>query len=297
MIVNAANLQTLFKGFSTSFNKGFDGAESHYKDVAMVVPSASRETTYGWLGQFPKMREWIGDRVLNNLTVSGYTVVNRLFEDTIAVARIDIEDDQFGVFGPIIEELGKSSAELPDDLIFSLLARGFSTPCYDKQYFFDTDHPVLNEFNVVTNVANTDGGTGNPWFLLDTSRAMKPMLWQDRIPAKLTSLDRDEDENVFLKDQYLYGVRARANAGYGLWQLAWGSKQPLDAAHYETARVAMRSFRGDEGRPLGIRPTTLVVGPANEGAAQRLLVNDLDAFGASNSWKGTAKLIVTPWLT
>jgi phage major head subunit gpT-like protein len=27
-------------------------------------------------------------------------------------------------------------------------------------------------------------------------------------------------DRVFLKDEYLYGVRARYNAGYGLWQFA-----------------------------------------------------------------------------
>lgn len=295
MIVNQGNLQTLFKGFSTSFGKGFASADSHYKDVAMVVPSAARDTTYGWLGQFPKLREWIGDRIVRNLTAHGYTVVNRLFESTVSVPRTSIEDDQFGVFGPILEEMGKASGEFPDELIFALLAAGFTTLCYDGQYFFDVDHPV-GSGEAVGSVSNMQAGAGAPWFLLDTTRAMKPMLWQERTPFNLTALDRDDDTNVFFRDEYIYGVRGRANAGFGLWQLAFGSKAALTAANYAAARAAMMSFKGDEGRPLAIKPSLMVVPPSLEEAALTLLNNETGAGGATNPWKGTAKLVVTPWL-
>lgn len=296
MIINQSNLKTLFEGFSTSFNKGFDGADSHYKDVAMVVPSAARETTYGWLGQFPKLREWIGDRVIRNLTAHSYTVVNRTFESTVEVPRTSIEDDQFGVFGPIVEELGKTTGEFPDELIFLLLAAGFATACYDGQYFFDTDHPVGNGVGGVQSVSNMQDGVGPPWFLLDTSRSIKPMLWQDRIPFKLTSLDRDDDENVFFRDRYVYGTRGRANAGFGLWQLAFASKAGFTGGNYAAARAAMMSLKGDEGRPLAIRPTVLVVPPALEEAALKIVNSENGAGGETNPWKGTARLIVTPWL-
>ena len=31
------------------------------------------------------------------------------------------------------------------------------------------------------------------------------------------------DDNVFFEKKYIYGVDSRDNAGYGLWQLAYGS--------------------------------------------------------------------------
>lgn len=67
-----------------------------------------------------------------------------------------------------------------------------------------------------------------------------------------------------MTDEYLYGVRARANAGFGLWQLAFGSRAPLTAANYAAARASMSSIKGDQGRVLGIRPNVLVVPPALE---------------------------------
>ena len=99
-------------------------------------------------------------------------------------------------------------------------------------------------------------------------------------------------------------MRARANAGFGLWQLAYASQAPLNAENYELARIALQTLKGDENRPLGIKPTHMVVPPALEGAAMRLLNNGTrivtvgaDMVAVQNEWAGTAKPIVTPWLS
>jgi len=294
MLINKANLTGLYHGFNTSFNKGMEMADSHYREIAMVVPSNTTETNYGWLGQFPKLREWIGDRIIRGLVAHSYTIKNKVFEETISVPRTDVEDDQFGLFGPLMTELGRVAGSHPDELVFSLLAAGFQTSSYDGQFFFDTDHPVAGQ-----SVSNMQAGAGSPWFLLDTSRSMKPMLFQERMPYAFQSLTAEHDENVFMRDEFLYGVRARVNAGFGLWQLAYGSKATLDATNYAAARSAMMGLKGDEGRPLGIKPDTLVVGPSLESAALQLIANELiinSGVAVSNEWAGTSKLIVSPWL-
>lgn len=300
MIINGSNLTGLFKGFNTSFNKGLEGAASYYKNIAMLTNSEGSDETYAWLGQFPRLREWVGDRVLKNLAAHGYTLTNKTFEDTIKVKRTDIEDDKYGVYGPLMTELGRAAGEHPDELVFALLALGFSTKCYDGQYFFDTDHPVKNTDGTESSVSNYGGGSGTPWFLLDTSRAIKPLIFQQRMPYALTQLTADTDENVFMRDEYLYGVRGRANAGFGLWQLAYASKEALTPENYAAARQAMQELKGDEGRPLNVKPDTLVVPPALEQDALKLLNNALTVSGGaavSNEWAGTAKPIITAWLS
>lgn len=297
MLINDASLNVLFEGFKTAFSAGFAGAESAYREVATVVPSTTREETYGWLGQFPKMREWVGDRHVRNLTAHGYKIVNRDFEQTISVGRNDIQDDQYGLFAPMLQEMGRTAAEFPDELVFGLLAAGFDTNCYDGQFFFDTDHPVGDGESAPASVSNFGGGSGTPWFLLDCSRPLKPLIFQERMPlGTLVRKDRPEDDNVFMKKQFLYGSDGRCAGGFGLWQMAYGSKQTLDAAGYAAARAAMMAFRGDNGRPLGIRPTHLVVPPSLEGAARELLTSALAEGGETNEWAGSAKLIVTPWV-
>lgn len=287
-------LAGLFKGFNTSFNKGLNTARTYNQEIAMRVASTGREETYGWLADMPKIREWIGDRNVHNLKLHGYTIRNQLFESTVAVNRTAIEDDQYGVFGPILEKMGRDTAVHPDDLVFTLLAQGFSKLCFDGQYFFDTDHPVVNNKNE-TSASNMQDGAGTPWFLLDCSQPIKPMIYQERLPFQFTEMDEPTDGDVFYKDRYTYGVRGRSNAGYGLWQLAFASKAELNAANYEAARSSMQSLRNDSGKPLRIMPTHLVVPPTLEGPARRLL-KAMSENGSTNEWAGSAELIVSPFL-
>jgi phage major head subunit gpT-like protein len=237
------------------------------------------------------MREWVGERQIKNLSLETYTIANKDWESTIEVDRNEIMDDAVGVYNPVIAELGRTAAVHPDELVFDLLSRGFVTTCYDSQYFFDTDHPVG-----AGTVSNHGGGAGTAWFLLDTTKSLKPLIFQSRKEVEFIAKDRPDDEHVFMKKKYLYGVDRRDNAGYGLWQLAFGSKQTLDATGYAAAREAMMSFKDSEGKPLGIMPSLLVVPPSLESEARELIVNDADASGATNKWQGTAELLVVPWL-
>lgn len=291
MIINQATLAAIYKSFKTIFNEAFQGVEPMYERVATVVPSTVREETYAWLGNFPKLREWIGDRHIKSLSAYGYSIRNKDWEATVEVDKNDIADDSIGVYRPLIAEMGRSARAHYDELVYGLLPQGFSTLCYDGQYFFDTDHPVGGQ-----SVSNYGGGTGTAWYLIDATRAIKPLILQIREAPEFVSKDSPTDENVFMRRKYLYGVSCRDNAGFGLWQLAYASKQTLDATNYASARAAMMSFKDDEGKPLGIRPNLLVVPPSLEGAAREILLSERDANGATNPWRNTAELLVVPWL-
>lgn len=290
MIVNQGNLQTLYRGFSAAFHAGFGSAPPDI-EVAMEVRSEAREEEYGWLGQWPGLREWVGERALRGIVQHGYTIRNRKFESTVEVRRDDVRDDRYGVYGPMFTELGRAAAAHPAEIVYAALKKGFEATCYDGQYFFDTDHPVQGK-----SVSNDGGGAGTAWFLLDLSRAIRPIIFQRRRNYEIEMMNAANDEHVFMRDTYRYGVSARVNAGYGLWQLAYGSKQDLTAANYAAARAAILGVKGDQGRPLGCMPTHLVVPPALEGKALEILNAERDTNGKTNVWKGTAKAHVTPWL-
>jgi phage major head subunit gpT-like protein len=296
MIINSQTLDLAYRGFKTVVSDAMMQAPAFGKEIAMTVPSGSRDETYGWLGAFPAMREWIGPRVVQNLQANGFTIRNRKFESTLEILREELADDKLGLFKPMFAEMGQAAVRHPEELIFGLLASGFTQTCYDGQFFFDTDHPVTDANGTVTLVSNTGGGAGTPWYLLDTSRAVRPIIWQEREPYAFQQLTQEDSDFVFMMDRYLYGIRARVNAGFGLWQLAYGSRQTLNSANYAAARAAMMNLTADSGRKLGITPTVLVVPPSLEEAGLNLLNTEFGAAGASNAWKGTAKLIVTPYL-
>lgn len=296
MIINRANLNTLFTGYKTIFNRALEDAPSDWNKVAMPVPSGTRQETYAWLGSSTRFREWLGERVIQNLASHDFTIKNRSFENTVGVDRDDIEDDTYGVYSPLIAQLGNDAKTHPDELVFALLAAGFVEKGYDGQPFFDTDHPVVDENGVEQSVSNFQAGAATPWFLLDTSRMIKPFIFQRRKDYTFVAMDRNDDEAVFSRKQFRYGVDARCNVGYGLWQLAFGSKADLITQNYGLGRAAMMSVKGDRGKPLGIRPSLLVVPPTLEQAGLEVLKAERDVNGATNVYRNTADLLVTPWL-
>lgn len=154
MLVNKANLTAVFINLKTIFNKAFDGAPSDWQDTAMKVPSGSSQNDYSWLSRFPKMRKWLGDKVIKALSAFKYTVVNDDFEATVEVDRNDIEDDQIGLYGPQAQEAGYSSRQLPDEIVTELKDGAFENVCYDGQYFYDTDHPIKDPNGTVSSVSN-----------------------------------------------------------------------------------------------------------------------------------------------
>lgn len=301
MIITPSALTSLMVGFNNAFEGGKTQAASQYRQIATVVPSSAKSTTYGWLGKWPAFREWIGDRVINDMAASSYAIVNKPFESTIGVDRDDIEDDNIGVYSPLFQEMGRASEVFPDELVFPLLDGGTANLCYDGQNFFDTDHPVYPKADgtgAPASVSNYNDGGGAPgpaWFLLDTSRALKPFIFQTRRPMQFQAMTKMDDEQVFMAKEFRYGVDCRANAGYGFWQMAYCSKAALTADNVWAAMEAMRGFKADGGKPLGIKPNLLVVRGTMEKAALEALKANIGG-GESNTLAGKLTVLVADFL-
>lgn len=292
MDLNRANLLALNTAFNTAFNATFTDTPTTWAKIAMKVPSTTRHQAYPKLDDIKGMREWVGERHIQRLGRDGFTITNRKFENTIAVSADDIADDQIGLHTTMVQDFAQTAAELPDELIYDLLPLGFTTDHYDGQKFFDVDHPVRDEDGVERSVSNYTDGAGPAWFLIDDSRAIKPMIFQDREAAKITAKTNLTDDNVFHQDEFLWGVKRRCAAGFGAWQLIHGSKAELTPASYATARRSMLEMRGQHGRKINLRPKLLVVPPSLEGVAREILLAERTTAGATNVWRGTAELHV-----
>jgi phage major head subunit gpT-like protein len=318
MEITAANLTALFTGFDVIFQRGFEKPPSYYERIATVVRSTSRQTTYPWLGRTTRFREWLGERVVQALETHSYTIVNKDFEDTVSINRNDIEDDNYGVYEPVIEQLGWDAKVHPDVLLFSMIKNAVTTPSsvlgYDGQPFFSAAHqvgPLAAGGDARDSSASNinSSGSGSYWFLIDASRVVRPFIFQLRREYTVTRMNTLTDEAVFNRREFRFGVDARANTGVGLWQLAYASNTDLsNPANYGAARAAMRTIKTDAGLPFGAlasrKDVYLLVPPTLEEVASQLLHSDfMVGAGASasvptgNIWKGTAELIVSEYLS
>lgn len=297
MLINQQNLQALQTSYSAAFNKPLQEARKDYERIATTIPSSSKYNSYNWMGQIPGIREWIGEREIQNLDNYQYLIANKSFEMTVGVPREDIEDDNFGVYTPMMTMMGEQTADFPNTLVFGSMKKGFQEKCFDGKPFFATDHPVgketysnkgtaelseesytaartammsikgdngkplniipdllvvspknehkarlilkADQINGTTNVLKDTadllvrtelaGASESTWYLLCTKRFLKPFIFQQRKKFKFVSMNKEDDTNVFMRKEYLYGVDGRCNAGYGFWQMAFGSDGSVPA--------------------------------------------------------------------
>lgn len=61
------------------------------------------------------------------------------------------------------------------------------------------------------------------WFLLDTSKPVRPFIYQERKAPVFVEQTDPQAEDVFNRKKFKFGAEARAAGGYGFWQLAYGS--------------------------------------------------------------------------
>lgn len=61
------------------------------------------------------------------------------------------------------------------------------------------------------------------WFLLDTTKPVKPFIYQERQAPEFVEQTGMDSDDVFNKGLFKMGAEARAAGGYGFWQMAVGS--------------------------------------------------------------------------
>lgn len=294
--VNAAFISEVNREITARFKRGLTRIAPVYPQIASVERSTTAQSIYGFINAIGSLREWVGNRVVDDFSSYDFAIKNRNFEKTLRVRKTDLEDDQFGFYGTQAEDLGDAAARHPDKLVSALLEAGFTALGSDGVAFFATTHPnpvsggsnLSNKGTTALSVASyaaaraqmqalTDAGgeildinpnllivppaleetarnilfadpvfvsgvpqnnvwkgsaellvmrrltDTNNWYLMDKSKIVKPLIMQFRKDPVITSLTSLTDENVFKRNEFLYGVDYRGEAGYALWQLAFGA--------------------------------------------------------------------------
>lgn len=313
MDINRTNINALFTGYSQAFKNAFAMAEDTYKKFSMEVSGAQPIMEYPFLEAFGGMREWLGPRQIKNVSSKKLTVKEKPYEDTVGVKARDIEADQYGVYTPIIAQMGLNAGGLWNDLaIAALVANGnwldgaaffgtsrtygdntisnYGTAALTgctfasgavtagtyrtariamMSYLGHNDKPLGVKPNLLVvgpkleatakmilqgqgipgsvatgestyvsglPVSNPDYGTAelvvcpdlvgtydDYWFLMATQGIIKPVVVQKGKEPVLIRKDREEDDNVFDRDEFLYGTKAYGAAALAFPHLCYGA--------------------------------------------------------------------------
>lgn len=307
MIVTSDILALTLAGLKTDFDAAYRDAQqrAQWNMVATEIPTTLPIQNYGFLGRGATMRRLRDESVEQAVAQKQYSIADSIYRGTMKIERKAIEDDQYGLLKLRVTDLGAEPIRHWDELTFAGLSRGFSSLCYDGQYFFDTDHAegnsgtqsnttsaslsdnalkaaeaammafvddkgipmgitpdtlVVGPANAYTGrtligsevvVHNPGDGTvgsgataytpytnvwkgayrlvvspyvtGYNWFLLDTKRAVKPIVIQNREDVPIVVESDMLEQGAAMREEYKFSVRGRYEQGYGLWQLAYGS--------------------------------------------------------------------------
>lgn len=153
MDINRGNMDALFTGYSQAFKNGLAVGSVDYQDLCTVVPSGTKITEFPFLEQLGGMREWLGPRQIKNVSSKKLQVTARTFEDTVGIPVNDIEDDQLGVYTPLITEMGMNAGNIWGELVFAALV-GNAT-WLDDVAFFSASSRSYDGTNAIANYGTT----------------------------------------------------------------------------------------------------------------------------------------------
>ena len=148
MLITPANLNIFFTALDTRFWQAFSQAPVWHEQVATVYPTNTEQWLMGWIGALDKLRVWKGARITHTPAPQTYGVTVLPFELTESIDMFKLEDDQHGIYGPVVAHMGEMSAKWPDytlrDLIEGLgdFASTASQLGPDGVSLWNTAHPV-----------------------------------------------------------------------------------------------------------------------------------------------------------
>lgn len=285
------DLRTFSVAVSAIFKQALIGNSASPADELFteVTGGNARELEFPITYGVGPLREWKGSRIVESIKRSSYRITTKKFEKTLSLPVEDEEDDNLDLYLPSIRTLAIQVSNWKSQQAHKVIEQNL--PAYDDVPFFSASHPENGQL-----VSNYQAGAGPAWYLIDASKPIKPWLWWTRVAPTIKPKTGDGEDNVFWRDELIWGTRARGGGGYGLWQYAYKSKAPLNAANLEAAEMAMRDRADDNGETLDTIPTVLFIPRQLRWDAQRLLGPSV-VSGSDNLYQNLYKVIVSNRLT
>lgn len=155
MLIKNATIDALNTAVITRFREAITDSLVQMPELATVVPSTTMLNTYGWWEQIPGMREWIGEREVQNIRENAYQLVNKFYEFTVGALRDHVEDSNLGNMSLAMNYVSDAIRTWKDDLLVTALQAGTTNTTFDSVAFFATTHPLsgTNQSNLFASTA------------------------------------------------------------------------------------------------------------------------------------------------
>jgi phage major head subunit gpT-like protein len=114
----------------------------------------------------------------------------------------------------LVRATGLAVVVPPNMMLTAIQALGQTVVASTQQVF--QPNPIQGAARIITLPYLTDAAV---WYLLKTDTAVRPFIFQDRMPLEFKAVAEGSEEE-FMRETYLYGVRARYRMTYGYWQNA-----------------------------------------------------------------------------
>lgn len=140
MSFDTAQAEVIKRGLTGVFDITARNTNVFYPTICTVINSRRADENYGFLGSVNGVREWLGNRIFNQLRAGEYRIANKAWESSLEIDRFNLEDDYLDLYRPVVADLGAEAALHPDELVFDAILAGETDLCFDGKAFFATDH-------------------------------------------------------------------------------------------------------------------------------------------------------------
>lgn len=155
MIINSANLNALRTTFEKRFREAYNETEAWYTKLATEIPSSNATSTYGWIANAIRIREWVGQRVVQAMSEHDYVLANITYEATFGVKREQILDDSLGIYtSAIVPQFAAALRKHPDGEITERIIDA-NPNGFDDVPFWSDSHPTFAPSEFAQTYSNT----------------------------------------------------------------------------------------------------------------------------------------------
>ena len=160
MDITPSSLSALYVRYSQIFQQAFLRYGIYWPKFAQLFNSTTTTEQHVWMDRVPVLRQWVGDRVINNVSLRTFSLTNLPYELTLGLDEFDVRDNKINAFAPSVQNMAEQSKKWGDVLFFGsqsgtsnqgAIAAGASFITYDGVAFWSASHPV-----------NVDQGAAGP---------------------------------------------------------------------------------------------------------------------------------------